>query len=91
MNPFNMFNNPNGPLGPINPNNPFAWNALSFEIKAVHDSTGSVREGIMTINLPSQATEQQARRMILDMAYECKWHLRKLRRINAPEETENAY
>lgn len=85
MNPFETFNGQ-----PVNPNNPFAWNSLSFEIKAVHELTGSVREGIMTINLPSSATEQQARRMILNMAYDCKWRLKKLKRVDAHEETERS-
>ncbi len=69
------------------PPNPFSINTMLFKIDAIHEPTGNVREGIMTVNVPHTATELHARRLILEMAYQCGWRMRELNRIdNQPTE-----
>lgn len=87
MNPFNSMFDSNQMV----PNNPFAWNSLTFEIHAVHDMTGSSKEGIMTINIPSTATEHQARKMIMELALQAKWRLVKLKRVDNQEHQEPSF
>ena len=73
MNPFMMFGGP--------PPNPFSTNTMFFEIDAIHDDTGNVKEGVLSVTVPHTATELQARKMIMEMAYQCGFRLRQINRV----------
>jgi hypothetical protein len=62
--------------------NPFSVSTMMFKINAVHDSTGSMKEGVMSLIIPHTTTELQVRKHILDMAYSCGWRLKELNRID---------
>lgn len=82
-NPFMMFPNPNGGggPGPFGPN-PFAQQQMVFEISAIHDQTGATKEGLMQVSIPCNATELHARKMILEMGYQCGWSFKFLKRLD---------
>lgn len=82
---FNMTN-----MFPQGGMNPFAFNTMIFKIDAVHDDTGTKREGLVTVTAPITATELWARKMILDMAYQHGWRMKELDRVDnkKPEDIE---
>lgn len=79
---MNLFDLPN----PENQRpNPFGTQDMIFEINAIHAQTGSTKEGFMKVDLPVNATELQARKMILDMGYTHGWSFKVLKRISNNE------
>lgn len=65
--------------------NPFSVNTMVFHIDAVHNDTGLKKELVMSMNVPHTATEHQARRLILDMAYSYGFRMLKLERLDHDE------
>jgi hypothetical protein len=74
-----MFNMMNPNAGPINP---FAFQNMLFELKAIHNNSGAVKEGVMNVVVPCTATELQARKTILEMGFEHGWSFQFLKRVD---------
>ena len=70
--------------GPINP---FSYNTMTFKLDAIHEASNTKREGcIISITAPINATELQARKLILEMAYQHGWQIRMINRTDNKEE-----